>query len=35
MYLDEVAPVTEEIFIEERRGITKPPTPNIAVDVVE
>ena len=35
MYLDEVAPVTEEILIDERRGITKPPTPNITVDVVE
>ncbi len=35
MYLDEVAPVTEEIHIDERRRVTRPPTPNIVVDEIE
>ncbi len=35
MYLDEVAPVTEEIHIDERRRATRPPTSSIVVDEVE
>ncbi len=35
MYLDEVAPVTEEILIDERRVIIRLPTPNIAIDEIE